>query len=165
MITPLLDLVLSQGTSYTLVWEITELNPSSYSVFIDGVAVIDNIAWLGGAISFELPTTLSAGVHEIVLEVRNTNGRSAQDSVMVYLIRPGVIITEGGFLGLESQLFVTILSLLALIALPKMIEGAMMYKIQSMFVVFIYFCSYVFISTSSNPSTSRVIRINITEAI
>lgn len=75
---------ISQGAFASLTWTCSDLHPSSYDVYREGV-LVDTDVWVGGSIVVSL-AGVSLGEHNYTLVVFDASGNTAKDTTFVTLI-------------------------------------------------------------------------------
>jgi hypothetical protein len=79
-------------SSHTLIWEITELHPDSFILYIDGV-IEESGAWSTSSLSFNVGG-LSEGTYNVTLLVTDTSGHSAVSTVTLTVTEEPTTTTE-----------------------------------------------------------------------
>lgn len=69
-------------SSIDVTWNVNDLSPSTYSVFVNDSLVVDAMSWTNGTISYSLTTTV-LGIFNVSILLRDTSGNRAFDTVWV----------------------------------------------------------------------------------
>ncbi len=72
-------------TGQTIDWEVSDLNPDTYTVFVDGIE-FETGTWSTGILSVNVDA-IPVGRHDVVLVIYDVDGNSASDSVAVLVIQ------------------------------------------------------------------------------
>ncbi len=72
------------GSNQYLIWNVSDMHPANYSVYVDDILTASG-DWSTGTISFDI-SGLTAGDHDVLLEVRDIDLNQATDYVLVRMI-------------------------------------------------------------------------------
>jgi parallel beta-helix repeat protein len=72
------------GTDQMLSWEVSDLNPAAYQVYVDGSEVEDG-TWTSGTLQVDIDG-FAAGIHEFQIVITDVDGNEATDTVDVRFI-------------------------------------------------------------------------------
>ena len=95
------DVSYEEGTTGNLIeWTVGDLNPADYNITVDGV-LYEEDTWINGIISMDIDG-LIVGEYEIILNINDTQGNWASDTVLVVVTEPIDDITSSDTTSSES---------------------------------------------------------------
>lgn len=77
------------ATGQTIKWQVSDLNPATYTLTVDG-ASFSSGSWTSGTLSINVDGINAVGEHTLVLTVYDVDGNMAQNSVLVQVIDDNV---------------------------------------------------------------------------
>lgn len=77
------------ATGQIINWQVSDLNPATYTLTVDGNSFSTG-SWTTGTLSINVDGINAVGEHTLVLTVYDVDGNSAQDSLVVQVIRDNV---------------------------------------------------------------------------